>query len=56
MERNESRIKHRADERERPGNAAVSIEDPLPMAMSLDWGKVPAQAVLSSGDGSAEQS
>ena len=26
------------------------------MAMSLAWGKVPAQAVLSSGDGSAEQS
>ena len=39
MEGNESRIKYSADERERPGNAAVSVEDPNPHGMSLAGAK-----------------
>ena len=38
MEGNESRIKQRADERYRPGNAA-DLEDPNPHGMSLAGAK-----------------
>ena len=44
MERNESRIKHRADERERPGNAAVSIEDPHPHGNEPRLGQGPGSS------------
>ena len=39
MEGNESRIKYSADERECPGNAAVSVEDPHPHGNQTSLGQ-----------------